>query len=133
MHGKYVPVLVKVSPDESDSILNDFARVFNDSGLDGVIATNTTLSRQGVEGSVHADEGGGLSGAPLNKRAERVLKILKSLIKKDSTLIASGGIMSPDDALARVRAGADLVQLYTGLIYAGPGLVKDVARRLETS
>ncbi len=131
-HGKFVPVLVKVSPDESESQLADFARVFNDSGMDGLIAVNTTLCRKGVEDSVHAAEAGGLSGAPLKKRAEKVLRILKSYINKDATVIASGGILSTDDALARVRAGADLVQVYTGLIYAGPGLVKDISRRLET-
>ena len=131
-HGKFVPVLVKVSPDESESQLADFARVFNDSGMDGIIAVNTTLCRKDVEGSVHAGEAGGLSGAPLKKRAEKVLRILKSHINKDATVIASGGILNTDDALARVRAGADLVQVYTGLIYAGPGLVKDISRRLET-
>jgi dihydroorotate dehydrogenase len=130
-HHKYVPVVVKIAPDLSDDELFSFVRIFKDSGLDGIIATNTTLSREGVEASEFAHEPGGLSGEPLRRRAAYMLKQLKSMVDKKTTLIASGGIMNSRDALERMQAGASLVQLYTGLIYSGPGLVRKAAKEIR--
>ncbi|MFO8084219.1 MAG: quinone-dependent dihydroorotate dehydrogenase [Desulfobacterales bacterium] len=130
-HHKYVPVVVKIAPDLSDAELFSFVRTFKDSGLDGIIATNTTLSREGVEASNFAHEPGGLSGEPLRKRAAYMLKELKSMVDKKTTLIASGGIMTARDAVERMQAGASLVQLYTGLIYSGPGLVKKATKEIR--
>ena len=130
-NGKYVPMVVKIAPDLNDSEIKTFAEAFNDSGLDGVVATNTTVSRKGIESSGLADETGGLSGAPLKSQAEHVLEVLKTYLNERISIIASGGIVDADDAVRRIRLGADLVQLYTGLIYAGPRLIAEIVRKLE--
>lgn len=130
-YHKYVPLVVKIAPDLSESELFSFAEVFNEIKLDGIIATNTTLSREGVEASKISREPGGLSGAPLRKRAAHILKKLNDLLGGQTTLIASGGIMTAQDAVDRVQAGASLIQLYTGLIYSGPGLVNEAARKIR--
>jgi len=90
-----------------------------------VIATNTSVSRDGVEGLPHANEAGGLSGKPLRERATRVLKLLESELRNEATLIGAGGIFTRSDAREKIAAGASLVQLYTGLVYRGPGLVAE--------
>lgn len=130
-HHKYVPVVVKVAPDLSDAEIISFVEIFQSSNLDGIIATNTTLFREGVESSGFAHEQGGLSGAPLRKRAAHILKVLKNACNNNTTLIASGGIMTPGDALQRLKSGASLVQLYTGLVYSGPGLVYDTVKKMN--
>jgi dihydroorotate dehydrogenase len=130
-YHKYVPVVVKIAPDLSDAEIISFTEIFQNSNLDGVIATNTTLSREGVETSGLAREQGGLSGAPLRNRALHVLKILKSVLDNKTTLIASGGIVTAGDARQRLQSGASLVQLYTGLVYSGPGLVNETVRTIR--
>ncbi len=130
-YDKYVPMVLKLAPDLNDSEIRTFADVFNDSSLDGVVATNTTVSRMGVESSRIANETGGLSGAPLKSQAEHALEVLKAYLNERISIIASGGIVNPDDAVRRIRLGADLVQLYTGLIYYGPRLTTDILRKLE--
>ena len=132
-YHKYVPVVVKIAPDLSDHELLAFAEIFQSSGFDGIIATNTTLSREGVESSDFSREQGGLSGAPLRNRALHVLKILRSVCNKKTTLIASGGVISGEDADQRLLYGANLVQVYTGLIYSGPWFVKETVKRLKLS
>jgi dihydroorotate dehydrogenase len=112
-----------LSGDEIKSIADTVRR----HGIEGVIATNTSLSREGVEGLRHAAEAGGLSGAPIRKMATRVLREFAFALKGEATLIGAGGIMSGADAQEKFAAGAQLVQLYTGLIYRGPNLVSECA------
>jgi dihydroorotate dehydrogenase len=128
---KYVPVVIKIAPDLNDAEIISFIEIFQSSDLDGIIATNTTISREGVETSDLANEQGGLSGAPLRNRSSHILKILKKELNKKTTLIASGGIITAEDALQRFQSGAGLVQLYTGLIYSGPGLVNEIVNKLK--
>ena len=128
--GRQAPVLVKIAPDVADEQLPGMVELARKHGMDGLIATNTTLSRSAVSGHRHAAEAGGLSGAPLRARAEQVLRGLRAAAGPDFPLIGVGGIDSGEDALARRVAGADLVQLYTGFIYRGPGLVGECARAL---
>jgi dihydroorotate dehydrogenase len=123
-HGRRVPLVLKVSPDLDENSIRDIAAAVEQHRLEGVIATNTSLSREKVQGLPHANEAGGLSGAPIRDRATRVLKQLKALLP-DVTLIGAGGILSRADAAEKRAAGASLVQLYTGLIYRGPGLVAE--------
>ncbi len=123
------PILVKIAPDLSDDELDDALRVILDTGMDGVIATNTTLGRDGLL-SARRDETGGLSGSPLRVRSEAMLgKVVKRLDGRLPT-ISVGGIMSPEDAKRRLDMGAALVQVYTGLVYAGPGLVREIVKSL---
>lgn len=121
-HGKRVPLVLKISPDLGREELSVIAESVRRHRLDGVIATNTSVSRDGVKGLPHAEEAGGLSGRPIRNRANTVLKLLKELLP-ETTLIGAGGILSGGDASEKFAAGAQLVQLYTGLIYRGPGLV----------
>ncbi|MCX7117480.1 MAG: quinone-dependent dihydroorotate dehydrogenase [Legionellales bacterium] len=126
-HARYVPLVVKVSPDETDETLKTMADVMVSLGVDGVIATNTTREREGVSGLSYADEAGGLSGHPLAYASTHCLRVLKQVVGDELTLIGVGGIDHPEVANEKLQAGASLVQLYTGLIYQGPGLVKIVA------
>jgi dihydroorotate dehydrogenase len=125
--GRHVALAVKLSPDMSDDQLKAIAGVFRRERIDGVVATNTTLSRAGAEGLPFAAEQGGLSGAPLRERATQVVRILARELGGEIPVIGVGGIHSGADALEKFDAGATLVQLYTGLIYRGPGLVGECA------
>ena len=130
-HGRQVPVALKVAPDLDEPQVRSIADAVRRHRIDAVIATNTSLSREGVEGLPQATEAGGLSGAPIRARSTRVLTILNSLLKGEVTLIGSGGILSGRDAAEKMAAGATLVQLYTGLVYRGPGLVADCVDALS--
>ena len=124
-HGKHVPIAVKLAPDlENDDILRCVDTLMLH-GIDGVIATNTTISRKKVEGLKHAEETGGLSGAPLRERSTEVVRLVAEHVKGELPIIASGGVMSAADAVEKMEAGASLVQLFTGFIYEGPKLVAD--------
>jgi dihydroorotate dehydrogenase len=125
--GRYVPILVKLAPDLSEDELEDATEVILSTGMDGVIATNTTLSRDGLR-SAQQGETGGLSGAPLRVQSELVLKQALKRINGRIPVVSVGGIMTPEDAKRRLDMGAALVQLYTGLVYAGPGLVREIVR-----
>jgi dihydroorotate dehydrogenase len=122
-HGRYVPLALKIAPDLSEDEVHTVADRLAAHEIDAVIATNTTLSREGVEGLPHWQETGGLSGAPLTARATQVVRLLGRRLEGRIPIIGAGGIMSAADAAARLAAGASLVQLYTGLVYAGPGLI----------
>lgn len=122
------PVLVKLSPDEPDHRLVEMAKAAVAAGASGIVATNTTLDRSTVQGDRHAAEQGGLSGPPLRRRAEQICKLLHRAVQVP--IVGVGGISTAEDAYARIRAGATLVQLYTGLIYEGPGLPGRIARGL---
>jgi dihydroorotate dehydrogenase len=124
--GWQVPLVVKLSPDLSGAELAATAQVIRELGLDGVIATNTTLDRAAVAGLPHAQRPGGLSGEPLRERSLAVVRQLRALLGPQMPLIGVGGISSPAHAAAMLAAGADLIQVYTGLIYRGPGLVREL-------
>lgn len=128
-HGKRVPMAVKIAPDLEDGEIDEIASALLRHGMDGVIATNTTASRDGVAGLARADEAGGLSGGPLRDRSTAVVRRLQRRLQGQLPIIACGGIASVDDARAKLQAGAALVQIYTGLIYQGPGLI---AKLVET-
>jgi len=129
--GRYVPLAVKIAPDLDLAQIEVVADALVAHRIDGVIATNTTLSREAVSGMPHADETGGLSGAPLTAVATRVTAALKRRLADRIPIIGVGGIMRGEDAAARRAAGARLVQLYSGLIYRGPALVGECARALR--
>lgn len=129
--GKYVPLVVKLAPDFTDTDLQATCQQLVKHRIDGVIATNTTISRKGVESYAEASRPGGLSGAPLTEMALQVLRQIITHLDGAMPVIASGGIMSADDAEARIQAGAALVQIYTGMVYHGPGLIKQVIARLN--
>ena len=135
-HGKRVPVLVKVAPDLTDADIDAAARVLSDLQVDGVVATNTTIARTAVQGHRHAKEAGGLSGAPLMGQSTLVLRRLRTRLPESIPLVGVGGILSGADAVAKMAAGASLVQCYTGLVYRGPELVGecvDAMRRRKES
>ena len=121
--GGLVPILVKISPDLTDEELDDTVGVILDKGMDGIIATNTTLAREGLR-SKYQNESGGLSGSPLSVSSEMVLRQVLKRVNGKIPIVSVGGIMNPEDAKRRLEMGATLIQLYTGLIYQGPGLVK---------
>ncbi len=124
-HGRNVALVVKISPDGDDEGLRIIADVTRRERADGIVATNTTVSRAGVEGLPRAKEEGGLSGAPLFRRSTEVLRRLAQLLKGEIPLIGGGGIMSGADARAKFDAGASLVQIYSGLVYRGPQLIPE--------
>ena len=125
------PILVKLAPDLADDELDDALGAILDSGMDGVIATNTTLAREGLR-SKHRDETGGLSGGPLGVRSEAVLEKIVRRVDGKIPIVNVGGIMTPEDAKRRLDMGATLIQLYTGLVYRGPSLVKMILQALAS-
>ena len=132
VHAKYVPMVVKIAPDLNETQIQSIAALLIKHHIDGVIATNTTIARTGIEHLPAAQESGGLSGAPLTQRATAVIQQLHSMLQGAMPVIGVGGILSAHDAQDKLAAGASLVQLYTGLIYRGPDLVKEIARAVCT-
>jgi dihydroorotate dehydrogenase len=130
-HGRRVPVFVKIAPDLEQVQVEAIAATLQRHGMDGVVATNTTVSREAVGGLAHAQEAGGLSGAPLLAASNRVIAQLRAALGAGFPIIGVGGVLSAQDAVSKIEAGADLVQIYTGLIYKGPGLVRESARALQ--
>lgn len=129
--GRYVPLVLKVSPDMNEARIRELSQVFLDCQLDGLICTNTTTSREGVEKSPAACESGGMSGKPLYNRATETLAAFAAELKGRIPIIGVGGITTPEDAVEKIRAGASLVQLYSGFIYNGPPLVHAAARSIR--
>ncbi|MEM6988706.1 MAG: dihydroorotate dehydrogenase (quinone), partial [Pseudomonadota bacterium] len=129
--GKPLPLLLKVAPDMAHDQREAIAKAVKAHRIDGLIASNTTVEREAVAGQVHAEESGGLSGGPLRARTPSIIKAWRGLLGSDTTLVAVGGIASAQDAVRSIESGADLVQVYTGLIYHGPRLVKDIAAELR--
>ena len=125
IHGKYVPLALKIAPDLDSDQITAIADALRRHRVDAVIATNTTLSREGVEGSPLAKEAGGLSGDPLFEKSTAVVRLLACAIAGELPIIAAGGITSGERARAKIEAGATLVQVYSGLIYRGPALVAE--------
>ena len=130
-HGRRVPVFVKIAPDLDEAQVDVIAATLRRHGMDGVIATNTTIARDKVQGLPHAHETGGLSGAPVLEASNRVIAQLRAALGSGFPIIGVGGILSAQDALSKLRAGADVVQIYTGLIYRGPALVDEIARAFQ--
>ncbi|MFM7226980.1 MAG: quinone-dependent dihydroorotate dehydrogenase [Betaproteobacteria bacterium] len=130
-YGRYVPIALKIAPDLDHEQIKSIAELLLQHQIDAVIATNTTITRDAVSGLPHADEAGGLSGAPVLLLSNHVISALRSELKDTIPIIGVGGILSGEDARAKVDAGASLVQLYTGLIYRGPALVKACAQALK--
>jgi dihydroorotate dehydrogenase len=129
-HGKYMPVAVKIAPDLDAGQIVDMAALFRKHRVDAVIATNTTLSREGVENLPHGGETGGLSGPPVRAISTRVVAALHAALAGEVPIIGAGGILSGADAREKIAAGAELVQFYTGLIYRGPVLVRECVEAL---
>ena len=125
-HGKQTPFLVKIAPDLEELHIQALARVFNELAVDGVIATNTTINKSAVAAHPSGNEQGGLSGAPLTRRSTEVVAAFRALLNPAICVIGVGGIMSGEDARAKLQAGASLVQLYSGLVYRGPDLIREV-------
>ena len=132
-HKKYTPLVVKIAPDLNDDEISHIAGLLMGFNIDGVIATNTTISREAVQGHIHADEIGGLSGAPVRELSTYVVAGLDSELNGKIPIIAAGGILSGKDAQEKLDAGASLVQIYSGLIYQGPQLVEDILHALTGS
>lgn len=131
-HGKYVPIAVKIAPDMSEEEIQMVAKALLAHDIDGVIATNTTLARDKVEGYSHAHEAGGLSGRPLRESSTEVIRLLKSEVGDRMPIIGVGGIYDAESAVEKIQAGASLVQIYTGFIYRGPALIKETVEALAT-
>jgi dihydroorotate dehydrogenase len=140
--GRQVPVFLKIAPDLDDAQIKVIAATLKRHGTDasgrvtdrlGVIATNTTLSREAVKGLPHAEEAGGLSGAPVLEASNHVIRQLRSALGRGFPIIGVGGILSAQDALSKITAGADVVQIYTGLIYKGPALVREAAQAIKAA
>ncbi|MFN4115631.1 MAG: quinone-dependent dihydroorotate dehydrogenase [Inhella sp.] len=129
--GRKVPLFVKIAPDLDEAQVGLIARTLQACGVDGVIATNTTLARDAVAGHVHAGEAGGLSGKPVLGASNRVIAGLRAALGSGFPIIGVGGVLSGADAASKLKAGADLVQLYTGLIYKGSALVREAALALR--
>lgn len=130
-HKKYVPMAVKVAPDLSNDEVSQLAQAFNKHKIDAVIATNTTMDRETVAGLQNADEAGGLSGAPVFEKSTEIVRLFREALDDDLPIIAAGGIMSAQQALAKLDAGASLVQIYSGLIYQGPTLIREVIQSIS--
>ena len=130
-HGKSVPIFIKIAPDLDAAQIEVIAASLLHHKMDGVVATNTTLSREAVKGMPHAEEAGGLSGAPVLQASNQVIRQLRKALGKDFPIIGVGGVMNAADAVSKIEAGADVVQIYTGLIYKGPDLVKEAALALQ--
>lgn len=129
--GKRTPIFVKIAPDLTEEQVSVIAATLQRHGMDGVIATNTTIARDAVKGLRHAEETGGLSGAPVLEASNQVIRQLRAALGSRFPIIGVGGVMSADDAVSKVRAGADVVQIYTGLIYEGPALVTRAAQAIK--
>ena len=131
--GRYVPLAVKIAPDMNTAELRQVGDLLVKHNIDGVIATNTTISREGIGGSSLSSEAGGLSGTPLRSQSTQVVRTLAQHLAGELPIIAVGGVFSGTDALEKIQAGASLVQIYTGFIYRGPGLVRSIVQTLAGS
>lgn len=132
-YGRRVPLVVKIAPDLTEDEIDTIAEVLPRHGIEGVIATNTTLARTAVSGMKHAEETGGLSGAPLHERSLEVIRRLRSRLGEDFAIIGVGGVLHAQHAQEKMQAGANAVQLYTGLIYRGPALVGECVRAIRNA
>lgn len=126
----HTPILIKIAPDLTEKEVTELAATFNELEIEGVIATNTTVDRTMVEGLHHADEAGGLSGYPVKDQSNKIVKSFREQLNESIPIIGVGGILHEHDGEEKLKAGADLIQVYTGFIYEGPGLVRKMIARL---
>ena len=131
VEGKRVPIFIKIAPDLDANQVDVIAATLKRHAMDGVVATNTTINREAVTGMRHATEAGGLSGAPVFAASNRVISQLRAALGTQFPIIGVGGVISGADAVAKIKAGADVVQIYTGLIYKGPELVREAAAAIK--
>jgi len=129
--GKYTPILVKIAPDQDDLATKNMAKIIKKSQMDGIICTNTTVNRNNLKKDEHQNETGGLSGKPLFTRSNQVIKVVRAAVGNDFPIIGVGGILTDDDVMSKISAGANLVQIYTGFIYKGPQLIKSSNLKLK--
>ena len=129
-HGRRVPIFVKIAPDLDEAQVDAIAASVVKSGMAGIVATNTTIARDAVKHLAHGEEIGGLSGAPVFEASNRVIRQLRARVPRRMPIIGVGGVMSGANAVAKIAAGADLVQIYTGFIYRGPALVGEAAQAI---
>jgi len=130
-HKRRVPIFIKIAPDLTPAQIEVIATTLQRHGMDGVVATNTTIARDVVQGQPHANETGGLSGSPVREASNAVIRQLRAALGSTFPIIGVGGIMCAQDAVEKIQAGANVVQIYTGLIYQGPALISKVARALQ--
>ncbi|MBU2865251.1 quinone-dependent dihydroorotate dehydrogenase [Reinekea forsetii] len=126
----HTPILIKIAPDLTDEEVDQLAQTFNEQAVEGIVATNTTVARDAVENYTHGKEAGGLSGSPVREQSNHVLKRFREKLNEDTPIIGVGGVLSAEEAEEKVQLGADLVQIYSGFIYEGPGLIKKSVERL---
>jgi dihydroorotate dehydrogenase len=132
-YEKYTPIVVKIAPDQDDQATENMAKTIKESGMDGIICTNTTVEKNNLKKEYHQHETGGLSGKPLLSRSNHIIKIVRTVVGADFPIIGVGGILTEADAMSKITAGANLVQIYTGFIYQGPQLVKSINNTLKSN
>ncbi|HFC30320.1 MAG TPA: quinone-dependent dihydroorotate dehydrogenase [Oceanospirillales bacterium] len=130
---KYTPIVVKIAPDQGDEATKSMAQTIKISQIDGIICTNTTINKNNLKKELHQNETGGLSGKPLLSRSNAVLKLIRQTLGDDFPLIGVGGILTEDDAMSKIAAGANLVQIYTGFIYQGTQLIKGINHKIQST
>jgi dihydroorotate dehydrogenase len=128
--NKYTPIVVKIAPDQDSETTREMAINIKNSGIDGIICTNTTIEKNNLKKENHQNEAGGLSGKPLLSRSNEIIKTVRSVVGADYPIIGVGGILTDEDAMSKIRAGANLVQVYTGFIYQGSQLIKDINNKI---
>ena len=124
--NKYTPIVVKIAPDQSDEATIEIAKTIKNSGMDGIICTNTTIEKNNLKKESHQSETGGLSGKPLLSRSNEIIKTVRKAVGTDFPIIGVGGILTDEDAMSKIHSGANLIQIYTGLVYQGPELIKRI-------
>lgn len=129
---KYTPIVVKIAPDQDDNITKDIAKTIKESGMDGIICTNTTIDNNKLSDETHKNETGGISGKPLLDTSNHVISTVREVVGPQYPIIGVGGILTDDDAMSKIKAGANLVQIYTGFIYHGPQLINDSNRKIKS-
>jgi len=131
--NKYTPMVVKIAPDQDDDATFKMAEIIQNSGMDGIICTNTTINKNNLKKENHQSQNGGLSGKPLLSRSNHIIRIVRSAVGCDFPIIGVGGILTDDDAMSKIASGANLVQIYTGFIYHGSKLVHDSNRKIKSA
>ena len=129
-HNKCTPILVKIAPDQDKQSTISIAEIVKNSGMDGIICTNTTVSRESLLDESDIEQTGGLSGKPVLLKSNEVIRVVRSTVGPDFPIIGVGGILTEEDAMSKIHAGANLLQIYTGLIYKGPELIKNINKRI---
>lgn len=131
INNKYTPIVVKIAPDQDNEATITIAKTIKKTGMDGIICTNTTVNKNNLKKECYQNETGGLSGKPLLSRSNEIIRLVRNAVGTDFPIIGVGGILTEDDAMSKIAAGANLVQIYTGFIYQGPQLIKSINKKLK--